>query len=140
MNQITEQIELELSNSQDLCLNSKGCNGSFIYYYCSFLSVLIPLHSSGLFHVISPSLLYFLPFLLPALSFINPPCIYPSFFPSVFAIGDGLSARYSWTTNFLRYVPVAETQTQTHSQLITEPVRHNSTSLSLPSCTTDTHK
>lgn len=37
-------------------------------------------------------------------------------------------------------ISVAETQTQTHSQLITEPVRHNSTSLSLPSCTTDTHK
>lgn len=33
--------------TQDLCLNSTECNGSFIDYYRSFPSFLIPLHSSG---------------------------------------------------------------------------------------------
>ncbi len=102
------------------------------------------------------SLLDFLPLFLPSchlsilLLFLHLPFLLFVLYPSVFAMGDRRSARCSRTTNFLRYLLVADThrheathrvvQTHTHSQLITGPVRHNSTDPSLPSPTTNTHK
>lgn len=108
-------------------MNSAGCNGSFIYYYCSFPSVLILLHSSGLSHAIS-FITFIFPSSLPScMSFISPPFISPSPLPSIcfishcFAVGDRRPAPRDQTTKTHRHDATHTlAQTHTRSQLITD--------------------